>query len=52
MFRRIGTAAAIAFVLTLRPLRRRAGNFVPDWTFKGSTLDGWHAARAGRLEGG
>ncbi len=41
MIRRLGTAAAVALVLAMPPLTATRGSFVPDWTFKGSTLDGW-----------
>ena len=42
MFRRFCIAAAIATGLALPPVMATRGSFVPDWTFKGSTLDGWH----------
>ena len=29
-------------ILPMAPLTATRGTFVPDWTFKGSTLDGWH----------
>ncbi|MDP9324636.1 MAG: DUF1080 domain-containing protein, partial [Acidobacteriota bacterium] len=43
MFRRIALAAGLAVAMTFAPLTATRGTFVPDWTFKGSTLDGWHA---------
>ena len=43
MFRRIALAAGLAVATTITPLTATRGTFVPDWTFKGSTLDGWHA---------
>ena len=43
MFRRIAVAAGLAVAMTFTPLTATRGTFVPDWTFKGSTLDGWHA---------
>ena len=39
---RIAVAAGLAIAMTLAPLTATRGTFVPDWTFKGSTLDGWH----------
>ena len=44
MLRRIAVPAglAIAAVMTMAPLTATRGTFVPDWTFKGSTLEGWH----------
>ena len=41
MFRRFCIAAAIATVFALPSVMATRSNFVPDWTFKGSTLDGW-----------
>src|SRR5258706_15375634 len=43
MFRRIALAAGLALALTMAPLTATRATFVPDWTFKGSTLRGWHA---------
>ena len=45
MFRRIAVSAGLAIVtvmLPMAPLSATRGTFVPDWTFKGSTLGGWH----------
>jgi Domain of Unknown Function (DUF1080)/FG-GAP-like repeat len=45
MFRRIAVCAGLAIVtvmLPMAPLSATRGTFVPDWTFKGSTLGGWH----------
>ena len=42
MFRRIAVAG-LALATAFTPLTATRGTFVPDWTFKGSTLDGWHA---------
>jgi hypothetical protein len=41
MIYRLGVAAVMAIVFALPPLTATRGNFVPDWTFKGSTLAGW-----------
>ncbi|HEX9367887.1 MAG TPA: family 16 glycoside hydrolase [Vicinamibacterales bacterium] len=43
MFRRIALAVWLAIPFTLAPLTATRGTFVPDWSFKGSTLAGWHA---------
>src|SRR6478736_3807248 len=43
MFRRIAVAGGLAVAMTFTPLTATRGTFVPDWTFKGSTLDGWLA---------
>ena len=32
---------AVAFAASMAPLSGTNGNFVPDWTFKGPTLDDW-----------
>jgi 3-keto-disaccharide hydrolase/FG-GAP-like repeat len=39
--RRLGVVAALA-ALSIVPLAGTRSTFVPDWTFKGSTLTGWH----------
>ena len=39
--RRLGVVAALA-ALSIVPLGGTRSTFVPDWTFKGSTLAGWH----------
>jgi hypothetical protein len=44
MFRRIAVPAGLAFgtvLLLMSPLPATRATFVPDWTFKGSTLHGW-----------
>ncbi len=46
MTRRLLGLVAILGALTGVPLRGTRGTFVPDWTFKGSTLAGWHVLGA------
>lgn len=41
MIHRLGAVAAMALVLAAPRLTATRGNFVPDWTFKGSALTGW-----------
>jgi 3-keto-disaccharide hydrolase/VCBS repeat protein len=41
MTHRLGLAVLMAAVVAMPPLTATRGNFVPDWTFKGSTLGGW-----------
>ena len=43
--RLLGLAATFAAVFSV-PLASTRGTFVPDWTFKGSTLAGWHVLGA------
>ena len=43
--RLLGLVAAFAALLTI-PVAGTRGTFVPDWTFKGSTLAGWHVLGA------
>ena len=43
--RRLGVVAALA-ALSIVPLGGTRSTFVPDWTFKGSTLAGWHVLGA------
>src|SRR4026208_553994 len=46
MSRRVlGLVAIFAAFLTV-PVAGTRGMFVPDWTFKGSTLTGWHVVGA------
>src|SRR5258708_25991746 len=45
MFRPIALSAGLAIVMVIQPmtpLTATRGTFIPDWTFKGSTLKGWH----------
>src|SRR5260370_1956649 len=45
MFRRIALSAGLVIaivILPMGPLTATRATFVPDWTFKGSTLKGWH----------
>ncbi len=45
MFRPIALSAGLAIVMVIQPmtlLTATRGTFIPDWTFKGSTLQGWH----------
>ena len=44
--RRIILLAAILGALSTVPVRGTRSTFVPDWTFKGSTLTGWHVLGA------
>src|SRR5918996_3036157 len=46
MTRRLLGLAAILGALTAVPLDGTRSTFVPDWTFKGSTLAGWHVLGA------
>ena len=48
---RLTILAFLAIALTMPPLEATRANFVPDWTFKGSDLDGLAHSRSGRLEG-
>ncbi len=41
MFRRIALAGTLAIAYLMAPLTATRATFVPDWTFKGSTLRGW-----------
>ena len=43
--RLLGLVATFAAFLTI-PVAGTRGTFVPDWTFKGSTLTGWHVLGA------
>jgi Domain of Unknown Function (DUF1080)/FG-GAP-like repeat len=43
--RLLGLVATLAALLTV-PLAGTRSTFVPDWTFKGSTLAGWHVLGA------
>jgi len=43
--RLLGLVATLAALLTI-PLAGTRSTFVPDWTFKGSTLAGWHVLGA------
>ena len=45
MFRQILGIATLAALVTV-PLAGTRSTFVPDWTFKGSTLTGWHVLGA------
>ena len=44
-YRLLGLVATLAALLTV-PLAGTRSTFVPDWTFKGSTLDGWRVLGA------
>ena len=40
MIRRF-VVCAVALAASMTPLSGSHGNFIPDWTFKGATLDAW-----------
>ena len=46
MSRRLFGLAAILGALATVPLAGTRSTFIPDWTFKGSTLAGWHVLGA------
>src|SRR5215204_3211904 len=46
MSRRLFVLAAIFGALSTVPVRGTRSTFVPDWTFKGNTLTGWHVLGA------
>src|SRR5689334_21662836 len=41
----VGLVATLGVLVTV-PLAATRSTFVPDWTFKGSTLAGWHVVGA------
>jgi len=41
MTRRIFTLCVVALAISIAPLSGTNGNFIPDWSFKGSALDAW-----------
>ena len=43
--RRLGVVVTLAAMLSA-PLYGTRSTFVPDWTFKGSSLTGWHVLGA------
>ena len=47
-YRFLGLVATLGALSTV-PLAGTRSTFVPDWTFKGSTLAGWHVLGAGHL---
>jgi 3-keto-disaccharide hydrolase/FG-GAP-like repeat len=42
MFGRIAVVLVLGITLTAAPPAGTRGTFVPDWTFKGAALTGWH----------